>query len=439
MIRRPITLLVILLFSIPARASVEITFPLQGFYRPGRYMPVRVRAAFENAGIGATFDIRADNAMHTRLALLAGRAEGVVPFLPGETLRQLNWQFNPGTSGQKQSELINQPFRALGPDQALVGFTTIDMEFAHALFKDKSIVPIRLDSADPLPGTPAAWEMLDAVVLDAGAQIDISKIDSLLASGVIVAIRSSSQPNDRLPWRQIGNFWVASHSLAGPTTAGENAAAFLPVLSWEAEWPASFRRRILLYAVVFSVLAMATSLLRTKWSALLVVSLSIVFTLGLWAWWRGKSAVLQRSGEILVLGDKLAQSDTWTYVAAPREIAENEPWTEITHPFFESSAARLAMKPMLACDENGLPRMFQFHLGPGLKVGLLSRSLLPRPPAKPQNLANSPLELLARQKYLSRGDTIAGQIHINTSDANKQRWDTIVIERDQRSSSGKGQ
>jgi hypothetical protein len=439
MIRRVISLLVIILWAIPARGGVEVSFPLQGSYRPGRYMPVRIRATFENAGAGATMELGADGAMNTRLMLVAGRAEGMVPLLPGETLRQVHWQFKPGGSGQKQSGLIEQAFRALGPEQALVGFTSIDMDIAHALFKDKSIVPIRLDAADPLAGTPVAWETLNAVVLDAGARVDPSKIESLLATGVTVAIRGPTRPDDRLPWRTMGGYWVAGQPIAGPTTAGESAAAFLPVLSWEADWPAAFRRRILLYAVVFSVLAMGVSLLRMRWSALLVVGLSITFTLGLWAWWRGRSAVLQRSGEILVLSEKLAQSDKWTYLAATSTTAATEPWTEIVHPFFESSAARLAMKPVLVCGENGEPRMFQFQLGPGLKMGFLSRSFLPSPPAQPRQTTNSPLELLARQMYLSRGDTIAGQIAGDESDTTRERWGTVVIERQEGKVSAKGQ
>src|SRR5947208_11709610 len=67
-----------------AAAPVDVSFPLEGHYREGRYMPVRVGVV--DAGTG-TVTLTADGALATDLPVSAGRTDVVVPWL---ALRELS-------------------------------------------------------------------------------------------------------------------------------------------------------------------------------------------------------------------------------------------------------------------------------------------------------------------------------------------------------------
>src|SRR5260221_543188 len=62
-----------------------------------------------------------------------------------------------------------------------------------ALFPGDPVTAIHLDPTDPLAGPPAAWETLDAVLIDdAGlARLGGRKVDVLAASGVAFAVRGA--------------------------------------------------------------------------------------------------------------------------------------------------------------------------------------------------------------------------------------------------------
>src|SRR6185369_6240670 len=84
------TLFVLLFYASPLLA-VEVTFPLQGFYRPGRYLPVRVRAA-ENMPIDATIEVNVNAPIPTRIDLAKGQVDSVVPLLAGRAMDQAFWE-----------------------------------------------------------------------------------------------------------------------------------------------------------------------------------------------------------------------------------------------------------------------------------------------------------------------------------------------------------
>src|SRR4029453_2253815 len=66
------------LAAAPATGDVTISLPLQGFYRPGQYMPVRASVTPDPASADH-LQIEGDATMATRLALVGGRAGAVVP------------------------------------------------------------------------------------------------------------------------------------------------------------------------------------------------------------------------------------------------------------------------------------------------------------------------------------------------------------------------
>ncbi len=392
-----ILLCLLMLLPAQAMAAVEVTLPLAGYWRPGRYVPVRVTAR----EAGTVVEFGGEGVVRTRLTLGDGRADVIVPLLVMSEPR--------GFGGRAS--------RQLGPEQRLVGFTTIDIPFAQGLFPGDSIVPIQLAAADPLPGAAVAWETLDAVVLDNSvATISEQKLRELGACGVVVAWRPGE---------------VNRTNIIGPRAAAEDLAAFAPVQGWAADWPKAFRRGVMLCAVAFSIVALGVGLMRFRYSAVVLVLLCAAASGGLWVWWKNRPAILVRCGAIVCRGGGLAQRDLWVYQAAASGSDSRMPWSEVMRPYFESRMDREAMKPVLVCGEDGMPREFEFHLAAGQKVGFLMRSFVPAPQGALREQVSSPLELLARRMYLREGVKVVGE-----SDSMwrmelpkyGEQWPTVVIE-----------
>jgi len=308
--------------------------------------------------------------------------------------------------------------RQLRPEQRIVGFTTIDLQFAQELFPGDTIVPIQLSAADPLPGPAVAWEMLDAVVVDnTVSNITEQKLRELGTCGVVVAWRPGeiSRPN-----------------IMGPRAAAEDLAAFAPVQGWAADWPMAFRRGVMLCAVAFSIIAVGVGLMRFRYSAAVLVVFSAAASVGLGLWWKNRPAVLVRCGSIMVRDGALAQRDLWVYQATASGSESKMPWSDVMRPYFESRLDRLAMKPILICNQEGIPQEFSFHLLAGQKVGFLMRSMVPTPQAQlHQAAASSPLERLAKRMYLREGINLAGEsdslLRLELPRYGEQ-WPTLVLE-----------
>ncbi|MGE5608793.1 MAG: hypothetical protein ACM359_06045 [Bacillota bacterium] len=425
---RPVSFLFLCLsliwISSPAQAAVEMSLPLEGYYRPGRYMPVRVMAEQTS-----TLFLQGQGVIPTQINADQTRLDGIIPLFPlDNTLRLLHWTAG-GTQGTLQSSL-----RALQPDQCLVGLVADDLPFARQLFPDKTVIPIRLDPATPLPGPIAAWQALDAVVLDQpmAQQLGQSKLAALLAGGTLIAVRGQGPPNSDWPWSSRGNYWILIPDLAGPQFAGVLPAAFVPVQGWRAEWPVAFRRRIVLSAVICSLLLLVLSLVRTRWTVLLLVLLSATVVLLLGLWWKNRSAVLLRDGQVIVLRDKLAQVDLWHYYASPSVTIAQVPWLDTTWPFFEDPADCDAMGLSLLCRADGQPLSFSGRIPPGLKIGFLSRSIGGAVPATSSPVSPSnPLVRLAKRAYLTEGDQIVGQLPSDSTGDSllAEHWAALLIQR----------
>jgi hypothetical protein len=386
-----------MLLPAQAMAAVELNLPLAGYWRPGRYMPVRVSAK----EAGPSIEIGSEGVIPVRLPLRNERFDGVVPLLVMSEPRGIG----------------DRPMRQLRAEQRLVGFTTIDLQFAQELFPGDSIVPIQLSAADPLPGAAVAWETLDAVVLDnTVSNVSEQKLRELGSCGVTVAWRPGE---------------INKPNILGPRAAAEAPAAFAPVQGWAADWPAAFRRAVMLCAVAFSIIALGLGLMRFRYSAVVLVLLCISTTAGLWMWWKNRPAVLIRCGAIVVRDGALAQRDLWVYQASASGSNSRMPWADLMHPYFESKLDRLEMKPVLICGEDGAPQEFVFHLLAGQKIGFLMRSFIPTPQTPLHEPAASPLARLAKRMYLREGVQIAGESDsLFRLDLPKygEQWPTLVIE-----------
>jgi len=197
--------------------------------------------------------------MTTRLPLQAGGNVMVVPWLVIDARAQaLNWLINGGPHGQASPAL-----RPLSTGERLVGYTT-DTAAARAIFPNERVIPVPLDPGTPLPGAAAAWEALDAVVLDGPgiARLGERKLAALLGAGVEIAVHTENRPDSTFPWRREADCWVLRHTTAGPAAAVYDPEVYAPVQSWQAGWPADFRRTIVLIALCFVIGTLAIVLWR---------------------------------------------------------------------------------------------------------------------------------------------------------------------------------
>src|SRR5690348_13227570 len=80
-------IIAILLATGLARADVSVSLPLQGYFRPGRYMPVHV----QSRGEGAPLVLAADGAVPTEYRP-SGNADLVIPWLViSDSPRDVRW------------------------------------------------------------------------------------------------------------------------------------------------------------------------------------------------------------------------------------------------------------------------------------------------------------------------------------------------------------
>ena len=398
-----------ILFSLPLHAqdAVRINLPLEGFYRPGKYIPIAIQARIPG---GHELEITADGVMPVRIQLNGGVASGVVPLLVLDQPRRPSWEVRRADGTRLQAGRIDAQWRRLEPTQRLAASATGDISPARQLLGSSPIIPIRLDNLDPLTTPAAAWECLSALILDSTTNADIALQDFLNAG---VPVISLTRPNTKAPWTPIGSVWVARHAAIGPTASADWPAALSAVQGWQADWPAALRTRIILYAAAFSLLALAATLLRRRWiSTATIVLLSISTCAGLFMWWKSRSPVLARQGTIIVTSDPngFAQYDSWSFLASARATTAQYPWDGGTRAFFESPSERKAANLHLQCDSSGFPLDFHLRLAPGLKVAFLSRTIAPAP-----NLSNlaprtSPeLSLHVTRLYLDANIAILGE------------------------------
>ncbi len=393
--------------GMPASAKVSISLPLEGFYRVGRYMPVRFEVDEPSAHLLA---VSSPGCARTQVMLSAGQGRGIAPLLPIEPTRQIQWQLTDAQGRVLSAGTVEAALRQLGPDQRIVGMTRVDLELARALFDGESVIPVRLNGADLSAVDPGSWNVLDGIVLDSAE--DVGPMMPLLAGGLTLAVRSDSRPKGPWPWEPSGSLWLIRPNLLGPRYAGAYLDAFTPVQGWAVEWPAALRRRILLIAAAFCILVLGLSLFRWRWISLVIAAAAILAAAGLWAMWKDNTVVTKRQASIEVRTRGLVQRDLWTYIASatPGE-ASVEP-RDLLLPFFQFSSDWLRASPAVVCLADGRMQRIRFRLQPGVKVACVARTMAPWVDSSPLDMVSpdqSMLLPLARRAYLRSGYEIAGQ------------------------------
>ena len=398
----------LLLLSLPAPGGVLISFPLDGHYRPGRYMPVRVAGNETHA-----VTIRAEGTVPSEF-VPAANAEAIVPWLMvTSSVRHSSW----ASAGSRQTP-IELPLHALGDDERLVGLAGEDAAIAGTLFPDKKIIPVSLELSQPLPGPAMAWEALDAVLLSESAfsRLDQRQWQTLVAAGTALVVRSPRPPDVRWPWKQIGADWVLWLRPAGPEGVIE-PDAFIPTYGWQRGWPAPFRRHAIIAGAIFCILATGIALWRSRWAVVAFLVFCAVAAAGV-AWWYGRQPpVLQLTGGVEVVDGPVVQQDLWTWTSPVRLVEATSHLALLTHPAFTSSAQIEMTGIRLVCPAGEQGYRFDYRLDRGQSLAFVSRSIQMQSVARHLSPASGPMKDLAEALYVRPPDRILGQYVSGTTTA----------------------
>jgi hypothetical protein len=414
------------------RAEVDVTFPLRGYYRIGKYMPVRVET--DIAG-DTPLVLRAEGAVTVSIDGSPAGIHTVVPLLAAETLRDVTWQVGGPGGGEGR---VTQTLTPLDPGQVLVGVIGADVAegvaAAAPLFPGKTVVPVPLAYPAPFLGPPfndlAAWEALDAVVF---GEPQASTLTGRLFEHGIAVVVARRDPGDRFAWQRGPKGWSVSVATVGPSAA-VNPDAYDPVAAWRAGWPPGLRRQAVLLAGVFCILALAATLARPRGlSAALLVVLCAAAAFVFLQWGARRPTVCRAGGSVVVGSPSAVQDDRWTYVRPLRDGRVSEDWPAT--PVFASPHHLRASDMVLHCGASGRPVRFTWRGGAGTTMAFLSRRFAPppRPGGAAQPAPVSPLRELLPAGYLGPGVVLEGYaVDSSAADASDwtETWPAVILRRD---------
>lgn len=407
MVPWPVPLGFLLAIVIPATAAAQsIRLPLDGYYRPGRCMPVFIEPSDREV------NLQGQGSVPTRVE--AGRG-GVVPVLV------LDAQAGP---------LNGIPLKALSDSQRLIGSAVDDPGIGARVFPSHSALIVRLDPSNPLAGPALAWQGLDAVVLE--RSLSVEQTSDLLACGVTVVARGAALPDRFWPWRRLDeSHWMLRHALAGPELPLSGEVAYLPAESWQPTQP--LRWMIFVMAIVIALLMLGASLLPTRRlsiAGMLVVVLACCAMIEFWR--RTLPQVRVASGAIAVASDAMVQVDHWDYLRPLDRRMHHYRASRITLPALLDASHAASAGLVLDCARDAESLGWRYRLEAGSTLAFVSRSIASGPgndigstPA-----GRSPLQELARQAYVGSGRRITGERPWGTKDEFRDHWPAVLIRSD---------
>jgi hypothetical protein len=317
------------IFYFPAISIAAVSLPLQGYYRTGRYMPVRVDST--------TTLLAAEGIFPT---IIEAKSDSIVPVLII------------GSPGSLNSAL---PLHSLADDERLIAFDGEGQSLARSLFPVEKIIAIAVNPSDPLPGPPAAWEALDGIVLDsqAVARLDDAQRSVLLAAGTVVAVASEQAPDTRWPWKRQKSLWVLQYQPAAPVGEFLDPNVFSPTFAWSPGAPLALRHQILIAGALFGIAVIAIAMWRSKAAVLAIVFLALIST-GATLWWKSHLGIVDEGGgDIVVVSDALVQQDSWLYERARAEGVRRIHWNGSTHPIVASVMQGQRIQMCIVVNEAG--------------------------------------------------------------------------------------
>ena len=378
-----------------AHGDVRASLPLQGYYRPGMCMPVRVDGALPSHP--PTVELMADGGLPTRLLMSEGQIDAVLPFLAARAIDGVS------VNGVK----VGTTLRALPDGVRLIGAALPATRPSTAPVSESVIVP--LDSLDPVPGPAMAWEAMDELIVDAAgaARIGEERLLALLAHGVDIVAPGEARPAVDLPWVREPDAWALRYEPLGPR-GGVFSPAMLPVTGWQPGLPDRVRRQALLAGVLFAILATALAMWRSRRVVIASVALVIVSAVAIGAWRSRQPTIRLLQGTIAVQNGPFTQRDEWRYLLA----------TEAQEPKPLIGARVVAESPDALLEQTSLLR---FTIPRGRCVPLLSRTLSTnRAVGRIDAAVTSPLKPLVDAGYVRPGVAVVGQVTHGP-------WPTIIL------------
>jgi hypothetical protein len=398
----------------PAQPQVKLSLPMAGYYRTGRYMPIRV-----SSGPTRKLELRQEGVLPIDVVGPGLSVDAVVPALvvsPPSSMVHVR------TDDGAHDLTIS--LRALGDSERLVGFIGTHHEFQQWLFPGKDIIPIPLDPARPLPGAAAAWELLDAIVVDGAwpASLDSLTMNTLLGAGTVLAVRSATVPDAVWPWTKAGDYWVLRHVPVGPTEVSLESA-YAPVSGWAPGVPARTRRMALALAGLFSIAAVAVTLLPGKKVILILLAGVAAALVAIDSRLARLPPVRERRGAIVTAAGPLLQRDLWMYQTSLRPYRAAVTWRGSLRPILNSAAQIKALRLKLECAADATPARFSMDLDPQTVVAFLLRTVVPgAPPAIASPPRRSPLQSVAEDFYIGPGVSLRGAEPAPAPDPRKPQW-----------------
>ena len=419
-----------------AEARVQVEFPLGPVYRPGKYVPVRVSYSLADVPRNGVIRLDSAGAASTAAHLAPGDHSIIVPWLLYQPADG-TWSIpHTGARGSIESNAL----RPLSRQEKLVMLAADQQpvrEVLAELFGAVRIVPVApQDAADPLPGPAAAWELLDAVVIDGPtfSRLGMTKLAPLAAGGTSIIVLSQQRPVGAWPWVRHGPAWVLKHDVAGPRQLvyDDDGQIYMRVSNWTPHWPAALRWRLVVYGVLALLVLTATALVPWRWAGVLALLLAGGATAGFMAWRQSQSPIATLAGEIRVESPQAVQHDRWVFRSPLMPSAAATPWEPNLRPVFASPRHRELIPAALVCKASGEPAYWSYELGSRMKLAMFSRSLSMSRPADPvQPVEHTPLWDLADARYLRRAWSVVGQVPAPAGGAMSldQSWPTVILSR----------
>jgi len=414
----------ILILLIPTLAMADsLSLPLQGYFHPGRAMPVR----WDLSRVGE-IDLTADDAMGVTVPTPAALT-GTFPFLViADAPQNLHWQ-TPAASGND----LFSPWHPLNDATLLIGIATDDPSVVDDLDSSRHSITIPLDIPN-ITGPAMTWETLDVLVLSEQRYSDLSRsmARDLIAAGVMLAVAGVSPPDSTLPWIRHGRLWIITNDLAMPAIV--NPDAFAPTLGWTGGRSPTFRTQITLFGAIFCLVATGISLWKSRWTAIAIIAFCAAAIFVFWQFNRGQSPIAIAGGQIFLSGPPISLRDDWLFERSHRQTTASVPISGIVQPVVEDESDWSKMELRIECDGVGQPVTLDASLEPDQSLALVTRQPAEIPPSITP--VNSPLRLLATPTIYP-DFAVVGQTNIDASvkapdvhpELSSDRWPSIVLSR----------
>jgi hypothetical protein len=393
--------------------DAAVTLPLDGYCKPGRFFPILVNG---NDAARANF-FSADGCFPCSVEpSTSGKV--IVPMLVASQPHALHWS---GGSIELRSESIT--LRAPGDDERLIASITDLTADIAALFPGKRLIPIHLDPADPLPGPPAAWETLDAIVLDSPMfqRITDSQRSALLAGGVMLVSIGDQAPDLNWPWKKVGSCWALSWPLIGPVGEIVNENVYAPTYAWTPGWSPAVRGQVVGVAAILVMITIALLLRPNRITMSAAIILCLLTTLGIIAWRHSLGSIDRAGGDILIASGALLQRDAFVFERAKESSTQVVPWAGWTHPLFASGNQLNASSMRLNVSATA-QLSFSYQASAGHTLAFLRRQVTPSTAPTAISSTLSPMQEAAKSEYLNAGNRITGEVK-----GSSDRWDAVVI------------